>query len=106
MLALFCVAIRRPFLETVGMLDERSEIGMFEDHDLSRSLKALGKRVVCAEDVFIHHVGGGSFGKLEPEVYQEIFEANRKRYEAKWGEGWIAHRYRQVEDVSGAREAS
>ena len=94
MLALFCAAIRRPLLEKVGMLDERYEIGMFEDDDLARTLKAIGKRVVCAEDVFIHHVGKGSFGKLDPEAYREIFEANRKRYEAKWGEAWVAHRYR------------
>lgn len=94
MLALFCAAIRRPLFEKVGMLDERYDVGMFEDDDLSRSLKALGKRVVCAEDVFIHHVGGGSFGRLDPNVYREIFETNRKRYEAKWGEAWVPHRYR------------
>jgi GT2 family glycosyltransferase/glycosyltransferase involved in cell wall biosynthesis len=94
MLAMFCLAMRRALVDEVGMLDERYEIGMFEDDDFSRSVKARGLRIVCAEDVFVHHVGGGSFGKLAPEVYRRIFEANQRRYEDKWGETWAPHRYR------------
>jgi GT2 family glycosyltransferase len=95
MLAMFCLAVRRAFFERVGMLDERYETGMFEDDDLSRSVRALGKRVVCAEDVFIHHVGSGSFRTLEPRVYRRIFDANRRRFEEKWGEPWVPHRPRR-----------
>ncbi len=99
MLAMFCAAMRRSLLDKVGMLDERYKIGMFEDDDFSRSVKTRGFRVICAEDVFIHHVGRGSFRKLDPEAYQRIFEANRKRYEEKWGEPWVPHRYRKTEGV-------
>jgi len=99
MLAMFCVAMRRSLIDRVGLLDERYEIGMFEDDDFARSVKAAGYRVVCAEDVFVHHVGRGTFGRLEAETYERIFEANRKRFEAKWGEPWIPHRYRASEEV-------
>ena len=94
MLAMFCVAMRRSLLDAVGLLDERFEVGMFEDDDFSRSVRKAGCRVVCAEDVFIHHVGGASFKKLKPEIYQQLFERNRAKFEAKWGEPWVPHRYR------------
>ena len=99
-LALFCAAIGRALLDEVGMLDERYEIGMFEDDDLSRSVRARGYRVICAEDVFVHHVGRAAFRQLDAEVYQGIFDSNRKRYEEKWGEPWAPHRYRRSD---GAR---
>jgi len=96
-LALFCAAIRRTVLDEVGLLDEQYEIGMFEDDDLSRTLRARGYRVVCAEDVFVHHVGRAAFGRLDPETYRRIFDANRNRYEEKWGEPWTPHRYRDAD---------
>jgi GT2 family glycosyltransferase len=96
MLAMFCVAMRRSLVDRVGLLDERYEVGMFEDDDFARSVKTLGQRVVCAEDVFIHHVGRATFGQLPPETFQRIFDANRRRFEEKWGAPWIPHRYRET----------
>jgi GT2 family glycosyltransferase len=73
---------------------------MFEDDDFSRTLKGRGYRIICAEDVFVHHVGGGTFRKLDPDVYRRIFDSNRKRYEEKWGEPWEPHRSRRSDVVS------
>jgi len=92
--AMFCAAFRRALLEEVGLLDERYEVGMFEDDDFAKSVRKAGYRLVCAEDVFIHHVGGAAFKNLDPEKYRRIFEANRARFEEKWGEPWVPHQYR------------
>jgi len=48
----------------VGGLDERYEIGMFEDDDLCQSIKSNGLEVICADNVFIHHFGGSSFKEI------------------------------------------
>lgn len=93
-LAFFCVAMPRSTYETVGPLDEAFGIGFFEDDDYCRRVEQAGLRVVCAEDVFVHHHLSASFDKLKEERRKQLFEENRKIYEAKWGE-WLPHRYRQ-----------
>ena len=93
MLAMFCLAMRRDVLEAVGWLDERFEVGFFEDDDYARRVRSTGKRVVCAEDVFIHHFGGASFGRLEGRRRRSLFELNRQRFETKWAEAWVPHRH-------------
>ncbi|HEV8716123.1 MAG TPA: glycosyltransferase [Candidatus Binatia bacterium] len=92
-LAAFCLGMRRALIEEVGLLDERFEIGMFEDDDYSRRVREKGYRVVCARDIFIHHVGGASFFQLPRDEYLRLFTTNKTRYEEKWGEVWEPHRY-------------
>lgn len=86
--ALFCAAARRSTLASVGFLDERYEVGMFEDDDLSLALRRHGMDLAVAEDAFVHHVGQATFGRLSDSEYLAIWEANRRRFEAKWGERW------------------
>lgn len=95
MLAMYCVALRRPVLDQIGPLDEAYGIGMFEDDDYSLRIRNAGYRILCAEDVFIHHVGRTSFGKLETAAYQSLFEKNRAYYESKWGVRWRSPRQRR-----------
>lgn len=103
---MFCVALRREVARAVGPLDERFEVGMFEDDDYSRRVRLAGYRVVCAEDVFVHHFGEGSLGALVPTGrHAEIFHLNRGRFEAKWETVWAPHRrgidaaYRELREV-------
>jgi hypothetical protein len=89
---LFCAALRHDVHERVGSLDERFEVGLFEDDDYSARVRAAGYRVVCAEDAFVHHFGEASFGELVPTGrYGELFRANKSRFEEKWGVVWQAH---------------
>jgi GT2 family glycosyltransferase len=90
---LFCGLVPRTVWDRVGPLDERFKFGMFEDDDFSHRIRKAGLRVVAAEDCFVHHFGGGSFSKLTPARYQEVFEANKRLFEEKWGR-WAPHKYR------------
>ncbi len=90
-LAMYCVAARREVVERVGPLDEGFGIGMFEDDDYAHRVRALGYRVVCAEEVYVHHAGRASFAKLPEPRYLALHDENRRRFEEKWGITWKQH---------------
>jgi GT2 family glycosyltransferase len=95
-LAMYCVALSKQTIDKVGLLDERFSIGMFEDDDYALRVARAGLKVLCTEDVFIHHFGGVSFNKLPPAEYQRIFNENKKKFEKKMGITWQAHRCRDT----------
>ena len=96
---LFCAALRREVWDRVGSLDEQFEVGLFEDDDFSMRVRSAGLRVVCAEDVFVHHFGQASIGQLGPTgAYGTLFHANRARWEAKWGMTWMPYSRRRKPD--------
>jgi GT2 family glycosyltransferase/glycosyltransferase involved in cell wall biosynthesis len=84
MLALYCAALRSVVWEEVGGLDERFEVGLFEDDDLSRRIRRAGYDVRCLRGAWVHHFQEASFGALPDEEYARIYEANRRRFLAKW----------------------
>ena len=92
--AFFCVMFSRTVYEQVGPLDEAFGRGFFEDDDYCRRIEQIGLRVVCAEDVFIHHHLSASFNKLRSADRQALFDQNKLIYEKKWG-AWAPHAYRQ-----------
>lgn len=92
--AFFCVMMRRDVYERVGPLDEAFGRGFFEDDDYCRRVEQAGLRVVCAEDVFVHHHLSASFNKLKNTERQALFDRNKAVYEAKWGK-WIPHTHRK-----------
>ncbi|MEG2029346.1 MAG: glycosyltransferase [Janthinobacterium sp.] len=94
--AFFCVMFSRSVYERVGDLDEAFGRGFFEDDDYCRRVEQLGLRVVCAEDVFIHHHLSASFNKVKSADRQKLFEDNKATYEAKWGP-WVPHKYERDE---------
>lgn len=93
--AMYCVALRRSVLDELGPLDEAYGVGMFEDDDFAIRARKAGYRVACAEDVYVHHVGQGSFRKLSPAEYEELWKKNQAYFEKKWGLRWKAHNLRE-----------
>ncbi|HSR66661.1 MAG TPA: glycosyltransferase family 2 protein [Acidobacteriota bacterium] len=96
MLSMFCLAMSRKTYRCLGPLDERFQIGMFEDDDYSRRARQMGLRTVCVEDSFVHHFGQATFSSTgDAGEYQRLMEINRRRYERKWGRPWRPHGRRQ-----------
>jgi GT2 family glycosyltransferase len=107
-LTMFCLALRRDAWEQIGPLDESFGVGTLEDDDYSLRARRAGLRLLCAEDVLVHHFGEGSFGKLFKDgEYSRLLARNRSRFEQKWGEAWHPYGRRQspeyAELVAGIR---
>ncbi len=94
MLTMFCIVMRRPLIDQIGLLDEQFELGMFEDDDYAHRVRLQGYKLVCVEDVFVHHFGSATMGGFGERAYLEIFERNRRRFEQKWGVRWRPQRLR------------
>ena len=91
--AMFCVGLRRDVYERIGPLDERYEVGNFEDEDYALRCHSAGYRLLRAEDVFVHHFGEAAFGELFASGERGgLFVRNRERFEEKWGRPWRSAR--------------
>lgn len=102
---MFCVAMTRATYETVGPLDEGFGVGTLEDDDYSQRVRQAGLRVVCAEDVFVHHFSQATFSQLYVTgEYGELQMRNRERYERKWG-AWTPYERRSSDDYLATRTA-
>jgi GT2 family glycosyltransferase len=51
----------REVVDQIGLLDERFEIGCFEDYDFCLRALTAGWRAVIVRDAFVHHIGGTTF---------------------------------------------
>jgi len=91
--AFFCAMFPRSIYELCGSICEDYGRGFFEDDDYCRRIESIGKRVVCADDVFVHHHLSASFNKLKNSEKQELFRRNLDIYEKKWG-AWLPHSHR------------
>ncbi len=97
MLALFCMLVHRTVIDSVGPLDEQFGVGMYEDDDFSLRIRQKGYRILCAEDVYIHHWGSAAFSQLAQERFNRLHLENRGKFESKWGTLWQPPRWRMDE---------
>ncbi|MEX1028258.1 MAG: glycosyltransferase [Candidatus Paceibacterota bacterium] len=79
----FCLLVRREVVDKIGLLDERFEVGCFEDDDWSRRASLAGFKCYIASHVFVHHFGSVTF-RSEGFDFAEVMDQNRLRYEEKW----------------------
>ncbi|MGD9818409.1 MAG: glycosyltransferase family 2 protein, partial [Desulfomonilaceae bacterium] len=93
-LAFFCVALRRNLFDEIGDLDEKFNIGFFEDDDYCMRVRQAGYRIGIAEDVFIHHRLSATLDTLGAIAKKKQFDRNLEIFEAKWGK-WKPHSHRE-----------
>lgn len=71
-----CLYIKRAAIDLVGEFDEIFSPGYGEEVDFSQRCHLAGLAHVCADDVFVYHKGGSSFGR-SPEA-QRLKEQHEK----------------------------
>lgn len=109
-LGFYCVAMTMNVFRTVGFLDEKFGIGMFEDDDYCVRVRKEGYRLVVNEGCFVFHKGSLSFKKIVDKEFQSLFARNREYFVTKHGEDWLFNDitmafYRQMEREIRAQEA-
>ena len=82
-----CMYIRRAALDVVGDFDTVFGKGYSEEVDFSQRAVRAGFKHICADDVFVYHRGGGSFGNEMSETQLKNDFIVRSRY--PWYEHWV-----------------
>ncbi|MEG7362341.1 glycosyltransferase [Pseudomonas citronellolis] len=84
----FCVLLSRKALDDLGLLDDTFFPGGFEDDDYCLRAIEGGYETFLARDVYIHHWGSASFGKLQYEYFSARAQKNKNYLEAKHSITW------------------
>lgn len=79
----FCVLIRTAVYNKIGGLDENFGLGNFEDDDYCLRATLTGWNCAIDHNVFVHHYGSRTFGKMGAG-FQQLLEKNRKYFREKW----------------------
>ena len=79
-----CVGLSRAAYETIGGFDESFSPGYYEDFDHSLRAKKAGFDLLVAENAFVYHEGGGTFGTVSKEK-KALIERNKRRFIEKHG---------------------
>ena len=88
-------------------MDERFGLGLLEDDDYANRLRAAGYRLTSAEDMFVHHFGEASFGRMfQSGAYQHLLRENQTRYAEKWGTPWQPYARRTAEGYDDVIDAT
>ena len=81
----FCfVCLRRSVYDSLGGLDEAFNPGYYEDFDYSLRARDAGYRVCIAENAFVYHEGGATFGGVSKKT-KDLIKRNKKYFLSKHG---------------------
>lgn len=82
-LVFFCTMFKTEVLSKIGLLDERFEIGNFEDDDYCIRIAQAKLKMAIVNSVFIHHFGSKTFAHNYID-YKKCMEDNQKKFVEKW----------------------
>jgi glycosyltransferase involved in cell wall biosynthesis len=98
----FCVLMRRDLNETIGGLDERFGLGLFDDDDLAMRARRAGFELAVAHDLFVHHFGSRTFVGNGVDA-EALLRENEQRFAEKWGHGKPGGRRVALRPWSGSK---
>ena len=81
----FCLMMKRAVYESIGGLDERFGLGLFDDDDLAERARRAGFALAVARDLFVHHFGSRTFVGNGIDA-ESLLDENARRFAAKWGQ--------------------
>ena len=76
--------MKRAVYETIGGLDERFGLGLFDDDDLAVRARRAGFELAVAHDLFIHHFGSRTFQGNGIDA-EKLLSENSRKFAEKWG---------------------
>lgn len=79
----FFTLLKSDIMPQIGLLDERFELGNFEDDDYCMRINLKKLRLAIDNTVFIHHYGHQTFRENEIS-YAKTLEANKVKFMRKW----------------------
>jgi GT2 family glycosyltransferase len=79
----FCMVIRKEVIHDIGLFSVDYGLGNFEDDDFCMRAIEADKKLVIAEDVFIHHFCSKTHEILNINPKQ-LFSKNEKLFYSKW----------------------
>ena len=65
-LAGFCLCIKTPILEKIGLFDEQFAIGNYEDNDYCLRIRNAGYKLVMVKEALIYHFGSQTIRDFNP----------------------------------------
>ncbi len=79
----FCMLLKRPVIEKLGLLDEIYHLGYFDDTDYCKRAQALGFRTARAKASYVYHKENTSFKAFKDN--RELFRKNEEVFFGRWG---------------------
>ena len=83
-LAFYCVGLKTSVIQSLGMLDERFGMGLYDDDDYCYRIEKAGYKIMLRKDVYVHHYHRSTWIEHEIE-YQELLKKNLEIFVDKWG---------------------
>lgn len=79
----FCTLINKRVIDTIGVLSEEYDLGLFDDDDYCHRARHAGLKLAVAQGVYVHHFHNSTF--IDQNVdYMKLLERNRKVFENKY----------------------
>ncbi len=83
--------VKRAVYESLGRLDERFGLGLFDDDDLAERARRARFELAVAHDLFVHHFGSRTFAGAGIDA-KKLLQENSDKFSRKWGMSDVGRR--------------